>query len=157
MQIIPAKDDTNRAMAESTSGCQAVAVHVRFFDAPHEQGVNSVSHDYYARAVAKMETIAPDQHYFVFSDRPAAARTRIPLSDDRITLVSHNQGCGMAYADLWLMTRCKHFIIANSSLSWWGAWLGEWSGSKVISPGVIRGDVTAWAFPGLLPARWEIL
>lgn len=83
-------DACNRAIAERIRSFQAVAVHVRFFDAPQEQEVSNTPGDYYARAVARMEGLASDGHYFVFSDQPAAARDQIPLPKDRITLVSHN-------------------------------------------------------------------
>ena len=39
-----------------------------------------------------------------------------------------------AHLDLTLMAACRHFLIANSSLSWWGAWLGAYVGKKVIAP-----------------------
>jgi hypothetical protein len=47
-----------------------------------------------------------------------ASFARIPLPDARVTLVAHKHGDEHAYADLWLMTQCQHFIIANSTLSW---------------------------------------
>jgi hypothetical protein len=155
LRIIPPADASNLIMAERIRSCLAVAVHVRFFDAPQEQGGNNAPGDYYARAVARMKSLAPDAHYFVFSDQPAAARARIPLPDDRMTLVSHNQGDENAYADLWLMTQCQHFIIANSTFSWWGAWLGEHEGKLVIAPGLeMRKGKMWWGFEGLLPAEW---
>ena len=155
LRIIPPTDGINRVMAEHIRGCLAVAVHVRFFDAPQEQGVNDVPSDYYARAVARMESLAPDAHYFLFSDQPAAARARIPLADDRITLVVNNQGDENAYADLWLMTQCRHFIIANSTFSWWGAWLAEHAEKQVIAPGFeMQKGKMSWGFEGLLPEEW---
>lgn len=155
LRIIPPTDATNLAMAARIRACLAVAVHVRFFDAPTEGGINNAPDDYYARAVAEMEMLAPDTHYFVFSDQPAAARDRIPLTADRITLVSHNQGDENAYADLWLMTQCQHFIIANSTFSWWGAWLAEHLGKHVIAPGLeVREGKMWWGFEGLLPEEW---
>ena len=157
LRIIPPTDATNLAIAKRIHGCRAVAVHVRFFDAPYEDGVNNAPDDYYTRAIIKMETLVPNAHYFIFSDQPAAARTRIPLPDERITLVSHNQGDEYAYADLWLMTQCQHFIIANSTFSWWGAWLSNYNQKQVIAPefkiiGTTR--VTSWGFKGLLPCSW---
>jgi hypothetical protein len=102
-----------------------------------------------------METLAPGVHYFLFSDRPEAARALIPLSDDRVTAVAHNRGDDNAHADLWLMQQAQHFIIANSTFSWWGAWLGAGPRSVVIAPGfVVREGKTWWGFDGLLPARW---
>lgn len=155
LRIIAPVDEINLAMAERIRGCQAVAVHVRFFDAPQDLGVNNAPDDYYARAVYRMESLAPNAHYFVFSDHPAAARDRIPLPADRITCVSHNQGDDNAYADLWLMTLCKHFIIANSTFSWWGAWLAESDCKTIIAPGFEkRNGVSFWGFKGFLPTHW---
>jgi len=155
LRIIPPTDKVNLAIAERIRGCRAVAVHVRFFDAPQEHGVNNAPDDYYARAVKMMETLAPGAHYFVFSDQPAAARARLALPEDRMTIVSHNEGDENAYADLWLMTQCQHFIIANSTFSWWGAWLSENGKKKIIAPGFeIREGKMWWGFEGLLPNEW---
>ncbi len=154
LRIIPPKDEINRAMAERIRGSLAAAVHVRFFDAPQELWVNNAPGDYYARAVARMESLAPRAHFFVFSDQPAAARNRIPLPDDRITLVSHNHGDENAYADLWLMTHCQHFITANSTFSWWGAWLANHPDKIVIAPNIKSDGITAWGFPGLIQDDW---
>lgn len=155
LRIRPPTDEVNLALSARIRGCNAVAVHVRFFDAPSEQGINNAPDDYYARAVTRMEALAPRAHYFVFSDQPATARKRIPLPDDRVTLVAHNSGDANAYADLWLMTLCKHFIIANSTFSWWGAWLANNPGKLVIAPGFeIREGKMWWGFDGLLPQAW---
>ena len=157
LQFKPPSDAANLVMAAKIRGCTAVAVHVRFFDKTIISGVNNASGEYYTRAVALMESLAPSAHFFIFSDKPEAARARIPLPDARITMVAHNQGDKLAYADLWLMTQCKHFIIANSTFSWWGAWLAENAATLVISPCSVKGTVTAWGFPGNLPSRWKTL
>lgn len=155
LQIKPPTDATNLAMAERVRNCIAVAVHVRFFDEPHAAGMNNAPGDYYTRAVEAMERLAPAAHYFIFSDQPEAARARIALPDARVTLVAHNQGDEHAYADLWLMTLCQHFIIANSTFSWWGAWLAGAPGKQVIAPGFeMRLSKMAWGFSGLLPDAW---
>lgn len=155
LEIKPPTDDANLAMAEKIRGSVAVAVHVRYFDEPHVESANNAPGNYYIRAVVEMERLAPAAHYFIFSDKPDAARARIPLPDERVTLVHHNQGDDMAYADLWLMTQCKHFIIANSTFSWWGAWLGENPDKHIIAPGFeMRQGSMWWGFKGLLPAEW---
>ncbi len=158
LQIKPPTDATNLAMAAQIQRCTAVAVHVRFFDEPQASGSNNAPGDYYIRAVKKMDSLVPDAHYFVFSDRSEAARACIPLSDGRLTLVSHNQGDAVAYADLWLMSQCKHFVIANSTFSWWGAWLAARSDKQVIAPrfGVNHRFVTTqWTSQRLLPDEWH--
>ena len=159
LQIIPPKDSVNRACAESIQQHIAVAVHVRSFDeldGEESTNGNNASYDYYARAVRSMESQVSDAHYFLFSDRPEAARSRIPLPDDRITVVKHNLGDENAYADLWLMSHCQHFIIANSTFSWWGAWLSENGNKIVIAPGFEKRDgLCSWGFDGLLPKTWQ--
>ena len=155
LQIIPPADPENLSMAARMRDCLAVAVHVRFFDAPIEAGFNNAPENYYTSAVAAMEAIAPDAHYFVFSDQPEAARASVALPDERVTCVCHNRGDENAYADLWLMTQCQHFIIANSTFSWWGAWLAARAGKQVIAPGFeMRQSKTSWGFEGLLPKEW---
>ncbi len=155
LRIIPPNDEVNQEMAVRIRDCRAVALHVRYFDAPQERGVNNAPGEYYERAIEKMETLEPAVHYFVFSDQPDVARTLVPLPAGRITLVSHNQGDENAYADLWLMSQCQHFIIANSTFSWWGAWLARNPGKRVIAPGFeVSGGKMSWGFDGLLPDDW---
>jgi len=154
LRIRPPTDSMNLTMANYIRQGIAVAIHVRFFDDLDNNQYNNVAGDYYQRAIAEMEQRVPDAHYFLFSDRPQAARARIPLPDDRLTLVSHNQGDAMAYADLWLMSQCRHFIIANSTFSWWSAWLSANEEKVIIAPGFERGTANGWGFSGLLPDHW---
>lgn len=155
LQIRPPLDGPNQAVARKISGVTAVGVHVRFFDQPQVASANNTPTDYYARAIAQLERITTNAHYFVFSDRPEAARPLIPLPDDRITLVTHNHGDDSAYADLWLMTHCQHFVIANSTFGWWGAWLARSPQKVVIAPLYSQRDgKVSWGFEGQLPESW---
>jgi hypothetical protein len=73
-----------------------------------------------------------DPHFFVFSDDLAWARNNLQLPA-RTTYVDHNNA-DRGYEDLRLMTRCRHHIIANSTFSWWGAWLAAAPKQIVIAP-----------------------
>ncbi|MFO1422294.1 MAG: alpha-1,2-fucosyltransferase [Candidatus Competibacteraceae bacterium] len=159
LRIQSPTDPHNQAMVERIRRTRAVAVHVRWFDAPRSESPHNATADYYHRAIALMNEQIPEAHYFLFSDDPVAARARIPLPDHRMTSVSHNQGDESAYADLWLMSQCQHFITANSTFSWWGAWLAAQPDKIVIAPGFelpSKGEdyITAWGFDGLLPKTW---
>jgi len=155
LRIIPPIDSPNLAIASAIQRRVAVAVHIRFFDAPQANETNNISKDYYIRSIAEMERFVPNAHYFIFSDRPNAARSQLKLPANRMTCISNNNGDINAYADLWLMSKCNHFIIANSTFSWWGAWLAETTNKCVITPrGEVHDGIMSWGFDGLLPDKW---
>lgn len=154
LRISPPRDPANAAMAEKIRGCNAVSLHVRWFDdAAKKDSAINLPPAYYTRAVKEITRKVQDPHFFIFSDDPAAARQVPGLPGDRSTVVSHNQGEESAYTDLWLMTQCKHFIAANSTFSWWGAWLADMNAAKqVIVPDAIR-KFNA----DIIPPGWESL
>ena len=134
-----------------------VAIHVRFFNDP-DTG-KDLSVDYYKRAIHKMENRTPNAHYYLFSDRPEDASKMIQLPADRVTIVNHNYGDINAYADLWLMTLCSHFIIANSTFSWWGAWLSQNTKKIVLAPdfAIHDGGSLTEQFNRIILDEWEKL
>lgn len=156
LRIIPPMDALNQRIAGEIRNSHAVALHVRWFDAPDSTATHNISADYYQRAIALMEEKIDSPRYFLFSDAPEAARAMLALPEGRITFVSHNRGDENAFADLWLMTQCRHFITANSTFSWWGAWLGGGKEKVVVSPDLElrEGKITAWNFSGQIPSGW---
>lgn len=154
LRIIPPADSVNLRVAEEIAQCEAVAVHVRWFDAPGQNATYNIPAPYYRRAMALMEEKITSPRYFVFSDDPAAAKKVLPLPEDRTVYISHNRGDENAYADLWLMRQCRHFITANSTFSWWGAWLGSGEDKLVVTPDLVIDGKAAWGFRGLIPAEW---
>lgn len=114
----------------------AICVHVRRGDylsnpvAAKVHGVCPV--DYYQQGVAELSASLARSHCFVFSDDPEWVRASLAFTCP-MTVVDVN-GPAEAHFDLALMAACQHFVIANSSLSWWGAWLGQAAGKRVIAP-----------------------
>ncbi len=157
LRIIPPTDALNKRKAEEIRNSHAVALHVRWFDAPGSTEMRNVSADYYSRAIALMGEKIDSPRYFLFSDDPEAASAKLPLPEGLVTFVSHNRGDENAYADLWLMTQCRHFITANSTFSWWGAWLSPEKSKIIISPDIRLSSTVSWRFSGLIPKSWIII
>ncbi len=158
--IIPPKDKMNQAIAERIRSANAVGVHVRWFDKSTQNGTSSEYNllpQYYRHSVQRIMTQVEAPHFFVFSDDPDAAHQMLGLPENLMTCMDQNRREENAYADLWLMTQCKHFIIANSTFSWWGAWLAGFPNKIVISPALRVQGMTAWGFDGLLPSKWVVL
>jgi len=91
--------------------------------------------DYYERALAEFND---NQPVFVFSDSVDWVKEQEFFSGDRFLISEpvdkYADGSFTPYADLCLMSLCSHAIIANSSMSWWGAWLQANPNKKVIAP-----------------------
>jgi hypothetical protein len=149
-------DDNNRRAADAIRNSTAVAMHVRWFDLPGASESHNVSADYYRRAMSFTKERLSSPHYFLFSDRPDLARARLGLSEDEATCIAHNTRDEDAWADLWLMTQCKHFVTANSTFSWWGAWLSNSDEKLVVSPAfeLRNGTITGWNYVGQVPDAW---
>jgi len=159
LKICPPKDDLNNELAlKIKKNFPAVALHFRFFNKTSNNEIDkklsiNASINYYHAAIKKIEKLFPNAHYFIFSDKPEEAKKQIAFSDKRMTLVSHNDDDEYAFADLWLMTQCQHFIIANSTFSWWGAWLAKYKDKVVVAPSISK-KYRHWADPKLLPKEW---
>lgn len=154
LQITPPMDRLNQHMVEQIHNHLAVALHVRWFDAPNSATIHNVSADYYQKAINLIESKLESPHYFLFSDNPEAACMKFTLPENRVTCVFHNRGDENSYADLWLMSQCQHFITANSTFGWWGAWLGDNPDKIVATPDLKLRGITSWGFDGLIPANW---
>ena len=159
LEIYPPKNHSNIKMATKIKkNFPAVALHFRFFNKTPNNTIEkkssiNVPENYYRDAIQKIDKLFPNAHYFIFSDNLKLARTQVRLNDKRVTLVGHNDNDSNAYADLWLMTQCQHFIIANSTFSWWGAWLAKFEDKVVIAPSISE-KYGHWADPKLLPKEW---
>ena len=145
----------NEKIAKIISDKNAVALHCRRmhevrseaetepFSQAQEKSI-TLNFNYYQKAIEYIANRINNPHFFVFSDMPKWARENLQVSLP-ITFLENNRG--LDYEDILLMSLCKHHIIANSSFSWWGAWLGEKEGQIVISP-------KNAAYTPNIPERW---
>ena len=156
LRVRAGPDAENAAMARAMQGVEAVSVHVRRADYVSDsrtlQKHGACSTDYYRAAIRELATSVRNPHYFVFSDDPAWAQANLTF-DHPVTFVAHNKA-DRNYEDLRLMTLCRHHIIANSSFSWWGAWLGTNPGRIVIAPQRWMND-DAVDTSDLIPGTWR--
>jgi Glycosyl transferase family 11 len=113
-----------------------VSVHVRRSDyllARHQRVFAPCGFDYYQAAAAYVAThVGADPLFAVFSDDPDWCRGNLKLPGEMV-FVDHN-GPDAGHEDLRLMAACQHHIIANSTFSWWGAWLDARPNKIVCSP-----------------------
>ena len=127
----------NKEIARQISSCKSpVSLHIRrgdFISDSHASQVHGTCNlDYYYRCVKRLTHMVKNPHFLIFSDDPEWARDNLNLSYPT-TLVEHNK-IDKDYEDLRLMSLCKHHIIANSTFSWWGAWLNKNPDKIVIVP-----------------------
>lgn len=132
----PAPSEENRALLEQISNTQAVSLHVRRGDYVRDPATNrrhgALTNDYYETAIRKLSEQVTNPHFFVFSDEIEWVKENLPLPYPA-TYVDIN-GEDQEYEDLRLMSHCRYHIIANSSFSWWGAWLADYPDKIVIAP-----------------------
>lgn len=136
-QFQGALDSDNLLLANNIDSCNSIGLHVRrgdYLSNPSSASVHGVcSLDYYKDAMSYIESIVEKPTYFVFSDDLEWVRKKLQVSDRSIVYVDNNHGKD-SYKDMWLMSLCKHNIIANSTFSWWGAWLNSHAGKIIVAP-----------------------
>ena len=142
------------ALAERLRRPGSVAVHVRRTDYVGNPDLDLCGDEYYRTAMSRMRDTVGAAHFCIFSDDPAWCRRL--ASEPDVEVVSHRHAPS-SLTDLHLMSLAQHHIIANSSYSWWAAWLGEKPGQRVLMPGRWYGQgIKAPIEEKRLP-HWEIV
>ncbi|MBO6026291.1 MAG: alpha-1,2-fucosyltransferase [Bacteroidales bacterium] len=128
-------NEPTRKLREEITGCNSVSLHVRhddYLSATYAQGFSGIcTKAYYQNAIAfiKQKTVNPK--LFVFSDDISWCRENLDVGS--AVFVDCNHGAE-SWQDMYLMSCCKHNIIANSTFSWWGAWLNANPAKIVVAP-----------------------
>ena len=148
-------DETNIALLRRIDSSRSVSIHVRAGDylEPEQQltfgGICTPA--YYREAIRRIRATVERPLFFVFSNDPLWAEEMLGGGGEMV-YVAHNTGME-SYRDMQLMSRCRHHIVANSSFSWWGAWLNPRPDKQVYAP-------AQWAhnsgedFAHILPDDW---
>lgn len=107
----------------------SVAVSMRLGkDYQNNKNLNVCNEEFYIKAIKKINNLVEDPTFYVFSDEIEYAK-KINLPFNVVYVEGFNE-----YESLRLMYSCKHFVISNSSFSWWGAYLSKNSSKIIISP-----------------------
>ena len=150
----PRLDEINLRIANEMQRCNSVSIHVRRGDylQPANSGFGGVcTLGYYQNAIKKIESMIENPSYYIFSDDLNWCRKNLSLKNCRY--VDGNSG-GDSYKDMQMMSYCKHNIIANSSFSWWGAWLNNNAEKIVIAPNKWFHDARVYA-DDIVPESWQ--
>lgn len=125
-------DQRNSDLIAFLQTTDSVAVHIRRTDYTGTPFFRPMDLDYYRRAFDFIQTRISEPRFFVFSDDIGWSRQQ--LADlANATFVDHNTGPD-SYKDLLVMSACRHQIVANSTFSWWAAWLNNYPHKTVVAP-----------------------
>ncbi|WP_031456012.1 alpha-1,2-fucosyltransferase [Flavobacterium chungangense] len=132
-------DTINLKLLEEIKNSNSVSIHIRRGDYVSNKKYKNLlgdvcSYKYYYDALNYIKNRIDKLTLYVFSDDINWVKTNFDfLADEEVVFVSHNIGI-KSYIDMQLMSNCKYNIIANSTFSWWGAWLNKNPSKMVLAP-----------------------
>ena len=131
---IAEQEQYNINMSTQITSCESVGVHIRRGDYLKMEDIYGgiCTEDYYREAIDYINQNVNNPHYFIFSNDYVWAKDQYPDSD-KYTIVHGNDGAN-SFRDMQLMSMCRHQVIANSSFSWWAAWLNQNDAKKIVAP-----------------------
>lgn len=146
-------NEKTAALLPILSSQASVSIHIRRKDYLSASSIgmygNVCDADYYRRAILYVRQKEPQARFYVFSDDLDWVHENVPSADNAV-IVNWNRGED-SWQDMALMSKCRYNIIANSSFSWWGAWLNDSDGKMVVAPKTWIRNGTA---PDVTPDSW---
>jgi len=146
------KDARNRKLIQEINTCNSVSIHIRRGDYLTSKRTELFTvfknETYYINAIDYINKRIENPHYYIFSDDIQWVKENLKIAN--CTFVDHNKGKN-SYIDMYLMSLCKHNIIANSTFSWWGGWLNNNKNKMVIIPECWLNTKDC---PGIYPSEW---
>jgi len=131
--------------------CDSVGLVVRrgdYLGIANTQGICTL--DYYRMALEHVTKLLPNRRVFVFSDDIPWCREHLAWESSTVFVPNETLDCPEEH--LRILSRCRHFIVANSSFAWWGAWLGTSAEKLVLAPPVWMRQ--ARGFEDMIPSSW---
>lgn len=154
--VFPDLSEPGKRLAEEMRSAGSVSVHVRRGDYLKSSMYTDLSNtQYYVDAMKWIREQCGDFKCFLFSDDIPWCRRQFG-EEEGIHFVEGNTRA-RAYEDMHLMSLCSHNIIANSSFSWWGAWLNGNAGKIVVAPDAWFTEVYHYKGDSIIPDRWHKL
>lgn len=151
----PAEGENAKMLLRIRGTPNAVSIHLRRGDYLNVRPQAVLPLSYYRQGAELIAgRLGGEVHGFVFSDDARWARDNLNLPFGA-TIVDIN-GELAGHEDMRLMSACHHHIIANSSFSWWGAWLNPSPEKLVIAPRLWMGTPDSY-YPDLYPPEWIVL
>ncbi|MGY3211649.1 alpha-1,2-fucosyltransferase [Mucilaginibacter sp. HD30] len=155
----PALDDDNKALqAGINTTINAVSIHIRRGDYVRSSAIRDVHGliplSYYKQAIAYLKAKYDQLTFYVFSDDISWAKENLNLPN--AYFISHNTG-KESWKDMALMTKCTHHIIANSSFSWWGAWLAQRPGTTIAPAQWFNPRQVIFNIDDYIPKNWIVI
>lgn len=126
-------DLKNKELVSKIQESQSISVHIRRGDYLNDGMFAICEKDYYARGINHMVRHLDSPIFFVFSEDFEWVENNLDFGGLPVVYVDWNKGRD-SYKDMQLMSLCKHHIIANSTFSWWAAWLSKNRDKMVIAP-----------------------
>lgn len=126
-------ENKNKSLANKMNSENSVSLHIRRGDYLNLPNYNVCDEKYYTQAIEYFIDNIESPIFYVFSNDPDWCEGFMKQFKVKFQIINWNQGI-KSYQDMFLMTQCKHNIIANSTFSWWGAWLNSNVAKIVVSP-----------------------
>jgi hypothetical protein len=150
----PARDKNLEVLQRIQQSTNPVSLHIRRGDYTlAAEGNIALPIDYYNQGIRFFRDRLVDPTFFVFSDDINFAKANLPR-DIRTVFIDHNASSS-AHEDLRLMSNCRDHIVANSTFSWWGAWLNPRADKTVFAPRYWHLNSDSY-YPDLLPPSWTL-
>ncbi len=142
----------NFEISEEIKAVTSISVHIRRKDYVNNKVYYQCDAQYYNKAIMYMREKIENPKFYIFSDDIQWVIDNLEFIRD-VQFVNHNFGLE-SYVDMQLMSLCKHNIIANSSFSWWGAWLNQNPEKIVIVPPKWYNDTEKDNNSEMIPKPW---